>query len=61
MPHSNQVREFVFTNTGIELIDVYVSAGRVLTGRSRAGAQHEAAQAGSARGAAGSAAKGKTR
>ena len=40
MPHSNQVREFVFTDKGIDLIDVFVADGRVLTGRMRLGAQH---------------------
>jgi circadian clock protein KaiC len=35
MPHSNQVREFVFSSTGVDLIDVYVSGDRVLTGTAR--------------------------
>ena len=35
MAHSNQVREFILTNTGIELRDVYVGAEGVLTGSSR--------------------------
>jgi len=39
MPHSNQVREFVFTDQGIELIDVFAAEGKVLTGRLRLGAQ----------------------
>jgi circadian clock protein KaiC len=34
-PHSNQVREFLITSGGIELIDVYVGADRVLTGSAR--------------------------
>lgn len=34
--HSNQIREFVFTNRGIELKDVYVGAEGVLTGSARA-------------------------
>ncbi len=34
-PHSNQVREFVITPTGIQLVDVYVGADRVLTGSAR--------------------------
>ncbi len=34
-PHSNQVREFVITPAGIELVDVYVGADRVLTGSAR--------------------------
>ena len=33
--HSNQVREFVLTSHGIELIDVYVSPEGVLTGSAR--------------------------
>lgn len=33
--HSNQVREFVLTNQGIELIDVYLGQGSVLTGTAR--------------------------
>ena len=36
MPHSNQVREFVFSDKGIDLVDVFVAEGRVLTGRMRA-------------------------
>ena len=38
-PHSNQVREFLITDRGIALVDVYADGGRVLTGRSRAAAQ----------------------
>ena len=33
--HSNQVREFVLTDTGAQLLDVYVGAGGVLTGTAR--------------------------
>jgi circadian clock protein KaiC len=40
MAHSNQVREFVMTNKGIQLIPVYVGAGTVLTGSARL--SHEA-------------------
>src|SRR5262249_39151236 len=36
MPHSNQIREFVFTDDGIELIDVYIGSEGVLTGTARA-------------------------
>jgi circadian clock protein KaiC len=36
MPHSNQIREFVFTEHGIELVDVYLGAAGVLTGTARA-------------------------
>ncbi len=34
--HSNQIREFVLTSHGIELLDVYVGPGGVLTGTARA-------------------------
>ena len=34
--HSNQIREFIFTDRGIELRDVYVGAEGVLTGTARA-------------------------
>ena len=44
MPHSNQVREFLLTPQGIDLIDVFVDDDRVLTGRARlAGQRREAA------------------
>ena len=35
MAHSNQIREFLLTEQGIELMDVYVGAAGVLTGSSR--------------------------
>jgi len=35
MPHSNQVREFVFTNRGVDLVDVYLAGSQVLTGTAR--------------------------
>ncbi len=35
MAHSNQVREFRLTNTGIELFDVYLGQNQVLTGAAR--------------------------
>ena len=35
MAHSNQIREFLFTRQGIELIDVYIGPARVLTGSAR--------------------------
>jgi len=35
MEHSNQVREFTLTNSGIQLRDVYIGSGRVLTGSAR--------------------------
>jgi circadian clock protein KaiC len=34
-PHSNQIREFLITSQGIELIDVYVGPQGVLTGSAR--------------------------
>ena len=40
MPHSNQVREFVFSDHGVDLIDVYLYGDRVLTGTARVA--HEA-------------------
>ncbi len=36
MAHSNQVREFVLSNRGIDLVDVYTGAGTVLAGSARA-------------------------
>ena len=35
MAHSNQVREFVLSEKGIQLIDVYTGGGSVLTGSAR--------------------------
>jgi circadian clock protein KaiC len=35
MAHSNQIREFRLTNSGIELLDVYMGSGGVLTGTAR--------------------------
>ena len=35
MAHSNQVREFVLSDKGIDLVDVYVADDRVLTGTAR--------------------------
>ena len=35
MSHSNQIREFLLTDHGIELIEVYTGAGGVLTGSAR--------------------------
>jgi circadian clock protein KaiC len=35
MAHSNQVREFVLGNEGIDLVDVYLGGDRVLTGSAR--------------------------
>lgn len=36
MKHSNQIREFILTDNGIKLADVYVGPGGVLTGTARA-------------------------
>jgi circadian clock protein KaiC len=36
MAHSNQIQEFLLTNNGIDLIDIYTGAGEVLTGSARA-------------------------
>jgi circadian clock protein KaiC len=41
MRHSNQVREFVITASGIDLLDVYVGPQGVLTGSAR---DHQAAR-----------------
>lgn len=35
MAHSNQIREFVITEHGIQLLDVYIGPGGVLTGTAR--------------------------
>jgi circadian clock protein KaiC len=43
MAHSNQVREFVFGDRGIDLVDVFVSDDRVLTGTARIAHQARAA------------------
>jgi circadian clock protein KaiC len=36
MAHSNQIQEFLLTNDGIGLIDIYTGSGNVLTGSARA-------------------------
>ena len=41
MEHSNQIREFKMTRRGIELIDIYLSGARVLTGTARRAQQAE--------------------
>ena len=45
MPHSHQVREFVMGDGGVDLVDVYLSGDRVLTGTARVSqvAQEQAA------------------
>jgi circadian clock protein KaiC len=46
MAHSNQLREFLLTEHGVELLDVYVGEGGVLTGSSRLSKEaHEKAAA----------------
>jgi circadian clock protein KaiC len=35
LPHSNQVREFVLSSDGVDLVDVYLGTGEVLTGSAR--------------------------
>jgi len=35
MPHSNQVREFLFSDRGVGLVEVYLHGGQVLTGTAR--------------------------
>lgn len=46
MEHSNQVREFLLTKQGVQLVDVYLGQGNVLTGAARTvqEAQEKAAQ-----------------
>ena len=39
MAHSNQIREFRLTSRGIDLLDVYVGPGGVLTGTARVAQQ----------------------
>ena len=41
MKHSNQVREFVITNDGLDLVDVYLGPEGVLTGSARESQQME--------------------
>ena len=41
MEHSNQVREFKLTRRGVELIDIYLSGARVVTGTARIARQAE--------------------
>ncbi|MHB8910624.1 MAG: circadian clock protein KaiC [Syntrophales bacterium] len=36
MAHSNQIQEFLLTNQGIDLVDIYTGSGEVLTGSARA-------------------------
>ena len=43
MKHSNQVREFVITDKGLDLVDVYLGAEGVLTGSAREAQQMQEA------------------
>jgi circadian clock protein KaiC len=36
MPHSNQIQEFLLSNQGIDLVDIYTGSDEVLTGSARA-------------------------
>jgi circadian clock protein KaiC len=36
MAHSNQIQEFLLTNQGIDLVDIYTGSGEALTGSARA-------------------------
>jgi circadian clock protein KaiC len=42
MEHSNQIREFLLTDKGVDLIDVYVGGGNVLTARAAQEARERA-------------------
>jgi len=42
MSHSNQVREFVMTEHGVDLVDVFLKGDRVLTGSARLAHQQQA-------------------
>jgi circadian clock protein KaiC len=46
MAHSNQVREFLLTDDGVQLVDVYLGPGGVLTGSARAAQQAQERAAG---------------
>ena len=52
MAHSNQVREFVFSDHGIDLVDIFISDDRVLTGTARIARQARAKVQDAAGGAA---------
>ena len=46
MAHSNQMREFIITDKGIDMVDVYLGPGGVFTGAARL--QQEAQEKGAA-------------
>jgi circadian clock protein KaiC len=41
MAHSNQIQEFLLTNHGIDLVDIYTGSGEALTGSARAALEAE--------------------
>jgi circadian clock protein KaiC len=41
MSHSNQIREFLLTERGIDIVDVYLGPGGVLTGSARASQEEQ--------------------
>ena len=45
MKHSNQVREYLITASGIKIVDVYLGNGQVLTGSARAAQEEREEQA----------------
>jgi circadian clock protein KaiC len=49
MPHSNQIREFLMTDTGIELTDIYYGADGLLCGTARQAQEAADAEASIAR------------
>jgi circadian clock protein KaiC len=50
MHHSNQVREFVLSDTGVDLVDVYMFGDQVLTGSARIAHEAQVAAEGELRG-----------
>src|SRR6266576_3918708 len=49
MPHSNQIREFLLTNDGLRLLDVYLGPEGVLTGSARISQEGREKAAGTSR------------
>src|SRR6266576_4241301 len=49
MEHSNQIREFVLTNDGLQLLDVYLGPDGVLTGSARVSQEGREKAAGTSR------------
>jgi len=50
MAHSNQVREFVLSDKGIDLVDVYLGSDRMLTGSARVAREAQERAAATVRG-----------